>query len=245
MIDLTSLLGACFDGNYHSLYGRRDTSHQDKTLYMDVPVFGDSFEVPVFIVSAFSTYKDILNDFTPTSFAVSLEHIGYTSIYKSLPVKIREVLQIGYSEFRLIKIPVDSNNCYYGTLGAIFDKDLLPVMMLSWQIKKIPSNVVGKPFLLSFVQPVLRVSPKVLIDKSDALERYIVNKIIPAALQCRCQRPLVPYNSIFEPNNYQLYSPKVEVCNFPFEIKGIEAPSVSTTNRKLLDIAANNISEVL
>lgn len=158
---------------------------------------------------------------------------------------MRNILINIFNRARLVKIPLDTQgeNYYYGTCGAIFNKNLMPVMIMSWRIEKVQQDNPDKSFVYKFTQPILRVSPSVFTVKADSLTRYIINQIIPNALRNRYDAPHIYSNPLF-PSTYESFNIKVDIDEFPFTLQKVNAPSVSTTNEELLNVALANIDEI-
>ncbi len=246
MIDLKSIIKRCFEGYSVEPYFSRNENAIHNFLNMNVPVYKDTFEIPVFLLEKLSLSNSPITSGMIDSFTVRLNNIGAKSTYKSLPSKIRDVLNRKFKSIRLIKIPLDTqgDNYYYGTCGAIFNKDFLPIMMMSWRIEKFQQDDAERPFIYKFVQPILRVSPSVFTTKGDSITRHVINQVIPNALDCRCNNPMVYDNPLFD-NKYNYFNVKVDIDNFPFSFSKVCAPSVSTTNEELLSVALDHIDEVV
>ena len=222
----------------------------DKSVYMTIPISRNNFEVPVFAMSTLAAKINFENIRDIDALVVNLINTGYEAPYKSLDASVRSVFRTGYSSNRLIKLTtVENNKSYYGTFGAIFDNAFKPVAMLLWQIEKVPWNNDIYPFKYRFVRPILRVIPEAIVNKSNTVERLILNKIIPATLDhSSIMKPVVRNNDAFAYYNteseWYADTPKVIIDKFPFEVKEADVPSISTTNKQLLDIALNNLEEL-
>lgn len=212
-----------------------------KSLYMTIPLTGEHIEVPAFVAYALGEYTDM------DAIAVTVNHTGDKGIYKSLSSNIRYALQKVYSPYHLVKITEEEED-YYATYGAIFNKDYKPVMLMTWEIDKIPveEESLSCKYKYKMMRPVLRIAPEVF-RKSNAVEKYIVNKIIPETLASE---------DIDWPNNLRRYnfvlhsysdSPviKAVIEDCPFSIRSADTPSVSTTNKDLLAIALNHLDELM
>ena len=235
MINLKNVIKRCFDEYSSDFYFIRNEDAVRNFLYMNVPVYKESFEIPVFLLEKLSIRNFPVASID--SFTVHLNNIGAESTYKSLPLKVRDVLQTKFENMRLTKISLGTQgDNYYGTCGAIFNKDFLPIMIMSWRIEKFQQDNVDRAFIYKFVQPILRISPSV--------KRNIINQIIPNALDCECCNPTLYNNPLFD-NNYRYFNVKVDIDNFPFSFSKVCAPSVSTTNEELLSVALDHIDEVV
>ena len=246
MRDLKYIIQRCFEGYLQdSIYSNVDTTIRN-FQYMNVPIFKDVFELPVFMIGKLSNRNPSVTSDKVDSFTVRLNYIGTESNFKTLSSKMRAILINVFNKARLVKIPLDTQdeNYYYGTCGAIFNKNLMPVMIMSWRIEKVQQDNSDKPFVYKFTQPILRVSPSVFTVKADSLTRYIINQIIPNALRNRYDAPHIYSNPLFL-STYESFSIKVDIGEFPFTLQKVNAPSVSTTNEELLNVALANIDEVV
>lgn len=246
MTDLKHTIQRCFEGYLQdSIFPSRDNVIHN-FQYMNVPIFKDVFELPVFMIGRMSNCNLPVTSDEADSFTACINYIGAESTYKTLSSKMRDILINAFNGARLVKIPLDpqGENYYYGTSGAIFDKNLIPVMMMSWRIEKVQQNNVDKSFVYKFTQPILRVSPSVFTAKANPLTRYIINQIIPNTLICRCDTPQIYNNSLF-PSTFESFNVKVDIGDFPFSFRKVNTPSVSTTNEELLHVALEHIDEVI
>lgn len=212
-----------------------------KSLYMTIPLTDNHIEVPAFV--AYS----LQNNLDKEAIIVTINHTGNVPPYKSLSCNIRYAIDLAYSPYHLIKITPDGEDPYYATFGAIFNKDYIPVMLMTWEMVKEPVQDLPHPFMYKLVRPVLRIAPEVF-KKSNAVEKYIVNKILPEALAIGyMDYPNYENGPSFIHHNYDDVSPNlkavIEEC--PFSIRGTDTPSISTTNKDLLSIALNNLDELM
>lgn len=240
MRTISDIIYDCFnydDPSSHIMYGNDRTSV--KPVNMVIPLTSPVMEIPVMTM-------DILHKLTdsvvyPEALIVNLGYNGITSHYKSVEGEIKETLTASHKLNQLARITSSKDNAvYYVTKGAIFDHNLCPVLMMSWQVNKLP-DIVDRKFKL--MRPVLRIAPYIYNAKSDAVQRYIINKIIPACLDVNLRR----YHTIKKGMHYgdptEMYNVKVEIDNCPFKLQTIDSPSVSTTNRDILDVALANMHD--
>lgn len=245
MRDLKYIIQRCFEGYFQdSIFPfRNNVIHNFQ--YMNVPIFKDVFELPVFMLGKLSNRNLPVTPDEVDSFTACLNYTGTESDFKTLSSKMRNILINTFNRARLVKIPLDTQgkNYYYGTCGAIFNKNLMPVMIMSWRIEKVQQDNPDKSFVYKFTQPILRVSSSVFTVKADSLTRYIINQIIPNALRNRYDAPPIYSNPLF-PSTYESFNIKVDIGEFPFTLQKVNAPSVSTTNEELLNVALANIDEI-
>ena len=117
--------------------------------------------------------------------------------------------------------------------------------MLSWELKKIYRDDEQDPFRYKFISPILRVAPEVFINKSNTVERFIINQILPTALSITyLSSPIFHRSMIYESNSGNC-KVKVLIEKIPFIIKETDVPSISTTNEELLGTALNYIDEIV
>lgn len=247
MRDLQSILESAYKDSMHSSwYSPKIEGLDNRSVFMTVPLV-DSFEIPIFALSAFSSNNRMGGKNPPDSIVVNLEYKGSRATYKSLDVNIRNTLNTNYFYARLIKMPEvgDPGRVYFTAQGAIFDDNYNPVMMLTWEMKRLYIEETSE-YKYKFIRPVLRVKPEVIINKCNALERYIVNKIIPTALALNYITTPVIHSTDVIATYYSSIRFKVKtvIDKIPFEIRETEAPSISTTNGELLKIALDNLEEL-
>lgn len=249
MRDLRTALSYCFECAAADTYSiSRSISFTDKSSYMLIPVTGDNIEIPTMAMFSLPKLENkILQKELIDALVVNLNNNGGYSTFKSVSASIRDAFTVLYKNAHLRKLITvgDPEKTYYGTYGAIFDENFKPVVMLSWELKKIYRDDEQDPFRYKFVRPVLRVAPEVFINKSNTVERFIINQIIPTALSINyLSSPIFHRSMIYESNSGNC-KVKVLIEKIPFIIKETDVPSVSTTNEELLDTALNYIDEII
>lgn len=245
MANLESTIRSCYED-----IGRAPHSYCNceipiaKTIYMTIPVTEDKFEVPLFALD----YLVRISDSDMDLLAVTLESIGKKSYYKTIDASIKAYLGTDLHSYHLIKLPTkEGESKYYCSHGAIFDEDFIPVMLMTWEMEKVESSSADCPYKLKVLRPILRISPKVVLYKSNSVERYIINRILPSSLALyHIYNPYVRGCSKLELNGYGDKSFKVKVIieNIPFELKKPDTPSISTTNEELMKVALDNLEEI-
>lgn len=251
MRELSSVIRYCFENSLSNYTNGSSILENDKFADMIIPINSNSFEVPIFALEAFSVMHLRGTVESTDAIVVNLCKGTGTSTYKSLACRVRDILQKGYSANQLTLLTEGSDpNPYYGTGGAIFNKDFQPVMLLTWQMQKvfdIEEENSRYLFRYRFTKPILRVAPEVFILKADSVQRFIINKIVPKLLNLSyVYKPdMRACSELFLRNDYTRLVPKVEIEKCPFEVKEADAPSISTTNEKLLDVALNNLEEII
>lgn len=248
MRNLKSTLTRCFECIGADFWGPTSTlRYTDKSSYMVVPISSENIEIPVMALDMPTMEAQIRVKGDLDAIVVNLDNIGGYTMYKSASAAIRDVFSTVYRNMHLRRIMSvgDSEKTYYGTYGAIFDENFKPIVMLSWEMKRTHQDDKNNPIKFKFIRPILRVAPEVLINKSNVIERFIINQIIPTSLTLTyISSPSVFRTTIYEENDRDK-KVKVIIEDSPFVVKEADVPSVSTTNEELLDIASNYIDEVV
>lgn len=249
MRDLKTALSYCFECVAADTYSiSRSISFTDKSSYMLIPVTGDNIEIPTMAMFSLPTLENkILQKEPIDALAVNLNNNGGYSSFKTVSASIRDAFTVLYKNAHLRKLVTvgDPEKTYYGTYGAIFDENFKPIVMLSWELKKIYRDDEQDPFRYKFISPILRVAPEVFINKSNTVERFIINQIIPTALSITyLSSPIFHRSMIYESNSGNC-KVKVLIEKIPFIIKETDVPSISTTNEELLGTALNYIDEII
>lgn len=249
MRDLRTAISYCFECVAADTYSiSRSISFTDKSSYMLIPVTGDNIEIPTMAMFSLPTLENkILQKEPIDALAVNLNNNGGYSTFKSVSASIRDAFTVLYKNAHLRKLVTvgDPEKTYYGTYGAIFDENFKPIVMLSWELKKIYRDDEQDPFRYKFISPILRVAPEVFINKSNTVERFIINQIIPTALSITyLSSPIFHRSMIYESNSGNC-KVKVLIEKIPFIIKETDVPSISTTNEELLGTALNYIDEII
>lgn len=251
MRDLKTAISYCFECVASDAYSiNRSVSFTDKSSYMLIPVTGDNIEIPTMAMYSLPTLENkILQKEPIDALVVNLNNSGGYSSFKSVSASIRDAFTVLYKNAHLRKLVTvgDPEKTYYGTYGAIFDENFKPIVMLSWELKKIYRDDEQDPFRYKFIRPILRVAPEVFINKSNTVERFIINQIIPTALSITYLSSPEFYNcKIYDSNSYNCNTKvKVLIEKIPFIIKEADVPSISTTNEELLGTALNYIDEII
>lgn len=251
MRDLKTAISYCFECVASDAYSiNRSVSFTDKSSYMLIPVTGDNIEIPTMAMYSLPTLENkILQKEPIDALVVNLNNSGGYSSFKSVSASIRDAFTVLYKNAHLRKLVTvgDPEKTYYGTYGAVFDENFKPIVMLSWELKKIYRNDEQDPFRYKFIRPILRVAPEVFINKSNTVERFIINQIIPTALSITyLSSPRFYDCKIYDSNSCNCNTKvKVLIEKIPFIIKETDVPSISTTNEELLGTALNYIDEII
>lgn len=250
MDSLISTILDCFSNQIYNSNWRHHSSVSPgiESSYMMIPVSEDSFELPVFALPQFTAVNMERTGGKMEAMVAEFKDANLRTAYSSMDAKVRDVLSMSYWSHNLVKI-VDGNASgspyYYGTHGLLLDRDFAPMMMMSWIMEKIHLEDKNAP-VFRCRKPLLRVAPSVFRDRSNSIERYIVNRIVPAALSIDDVRRPSVRDDIFKSDSiYTNQQVKVEIDKCPFRFMKTEVPSISTTNEELLITALDNIDEVL
>lgn len=221
--------------------------------FMLVPSKGDKVEIPVFIIKQ---YGDMLDqktlDGVPDYISIPLKVSGYKNFYTSFDRIIRSTLHDSFSSHGLVKLQGKDGSdihTYYATKSALFDKNLNPLMMCTWQMEKrmaIPGQVTYREAVYKsyFIKPILRIAPEFYLAKHDNVGRFINKKMISLILSKATYTPRYYLSDHLGVLYNHPYIPAVLIEDIPFEIKTVPAPSVSTTREELLNLALENLEDM-
>lgn len=246
MANIQTLIRNCFE-----IWKLRDDQSarvaHDSTHFMEIPMDQDTFELPAIASNAIflSRIRDNMADMV--ALPLCYKEIGR---YKGTAACIQSAIEPRRRIPIQIPNPEAGDSPYYCACGTIFDKNFQPVIMVSWVVERVSTEGTEEKvwaFKFRFLKPILRVSPEVFINKSNSIERYIINHIVPKTLAIGVRSPA--YNSwsnaFVGTLNSRSYIPQVIIDKIPFEVKKVSTPSISTTNKELLNVALSNIEEVM
>ena len=246
MATLIETLQDCFSGRYHGMRGFQSSNYtdivEDGYSLMTIPVRKeDTFEVPM---DAFDMLKGIKDNIDKVkSIVMSLSCAPRVVAYKTLDATLRNYLSTSQEDIKLLKVTkIQDKGWYYNSFGTIYDNDFYPIMMCSWIVKVVPKEE-EESYAVKLVRPILRVDPQVFINKSNTVERYIINKIVPTALELRelSIRYTLPHFVDTEEANFKV---KIEIDKCPFIITKPVVPTIETTNESLVKAALTNIDDM-
>lgn len=243
MRSLESIIRGCY-GDIEARYSTIRTGWYSSEMikYIVVPISDDIIEVPVMALHAIDRATEL-----PDDLVIEVRETSARSSYKTIDSSIRDSLGRQYGPFvGLIKLPSKDTDVmqYYATKGAIFDLDLKPVVIFTWKLKKVITDETTQGYTYRYVKPILRISPEIIRNKDNTVKRYISNKIIPAALSIRVIDPTPSARSVLS-SRCAFHSIEIIIDELPFKLRKPNIPSISTTNRQLLDIAIDNIEDVM
>lgn len=196
--------------------------------YLEVPFEKGIVEIPTFMT--YVLYKDDI--FLKDIDVIALELIDEKrrTYYKSLDPKMREMLSA--SALEVTEVYDDGHGkSYFGKPGMLFDSNWNPILMMSWRMEKDEN---GKVIPL---KPLLRVHPSCFILKEDPVQRYIINRIVPTALEQR-----ISYNEYGFMNTMKV---EIIIGEIPFKPRTVNKPSISTTNEDLQKTLRDNLDDLI
>ena len=228
-------------------YGDRPIPVSTKK-YMEIPIEEDIFELPVFALSDFNELTRDNKDLSTEAITAMLFSLNKEPRYKSLDRYMRDIILEQFTHSRLVKCEVKQGTetiLYYGTHGAVFDKYYNPMMMCLWQIERRWVNEKTRKY--HFIKPILRINPDCYVHQWDPMQRWIAKKAATAALTETIYKPFgrdltdafeeIPYDARMDLT--------VEISKSPFRIRTADTPSISTTNKSLLQLVIDHIEEIV
>lgn len=242
-LSLSSIIYRIFTtGNSHNRYNYRTTSAEifSRNKYMEIPITGDSFEVPIFATNSFlSAYSD--EDTITDAIIVQLNTRNINCGYTSLNKVMEQTLLHKYSDTRLMVIKdKNAEDTYYGTYGAIFDKYFNPILICSWMLERF-KNEDGQDGIKA-AYPIIRISPDSFASPKDSIERFVCKKFPTEALLSS----FYCHNTFLVSINADCRSKlKIIIERSPFVIREADVPSVSTTNESLIQTALDHIDDFI
>ncbi len=216
--------------------------------YMEIPIDRDEeeFEIPCVALNQFGNLVTSNSETKYSKLVVRIYSRNYTPYYRTLNRNLQEILSTNIEGTSLIKTQlnpgVSNSDYYYGCLGSIFDKHLNPLFLCTWKIKRIKTAIENEDNY-EFIKPVIRICSDVFTDQSDALQRFLSKKFPILALSSSITPPMLNRNRFI--NRENPCKPMVIIDNIPFNIKEAEIPSISTENKNLIQIAIDNINEII
>lgn len=232
-------------------YGNRGVhpKRMSPLKYLKVPLGKIPFELPLLTLDSLSGIINNIDDgvenvLNADSLIVPLEVNNTKTYYKSLERNLVDVLRMSTNS-GLYKIVIDEENgvFYYATRGAIFDRELNPIMVCSWK-------VASKEFLwdgeikrqLEFTRPVLRVDANCFTSQKDAMERLISKKIPSLILSRFMQNPFSSGECSVPP---EVIIEDFHSSEFPFKIREVFPPSMSVRDKDFFDVVKDYKEELV
>lgn len=239
---LSDVLLDVFKGYSHDRGVHRRNSLVLEKKIMEIPINKDSFELPTFAIEPIIKKNIDLN--SVDKLVIALYSKGGIPAYKTVARYMQDVLVSRYSSNELIVLKTPDGNTgatYYAANGAIFDKDITPIMMCSWLIGRVEHTTETKYMP---IKPIIRISPKVFLSQSNAIEKFVVKKILYEALEIRNNNINIyyPIEHLQAGHNLPL---QVVIEESPFLIRKTNTPSVGVSDSQLLQIATNHLDEIM
>ena len=240
-------------------YGSNNTPGARK--YLEIPINKDVFEVPIF---AMLTFIDLVKnnlDNTTQAIAAQLYSRERDLRYVSVDRYMRDVLVDDFQRNRLLKCYAKSkegNVKYYGTHGAVFNEEFIPVAMCSWLIERVVVEESDKDELgmnniyrrekYRFVHPIFRIDPHIYVSQQDTMEKFLAKKFVALLLSegvLTPHRDNLPQKILLTGSYSDNMSPSIYIENNPFSVTTISEPTIDTTNEELREAALEHIDEVI
>ena len=226
--------------SYRSSYDVPEEYVRNITKFIEVP-FSERFEIPVCLLYDFTNRDNrrIIGQ-EGVTLVKPLRTGNKQSRYKSIERAMQDALTMPFQDYLWTSLVKEGTETilYYVTNGMILNADLYPIMVASWEMEYTEDR-------LRYVRPVLRISPECFINTTGAMEKLIVRKILPVALQEKVPSYLGGSEESCIETDSLLRPIKVEIENIPFCIKEVDTPSISTSNKALLQIGLDNLEELL
>lgn len=209
--------------------------------YIDVDLSPSIFEVPLFLTSYFCKNIECISKSPFVHLAAPLQISTQSPVHVSIPTVLsKDVFLTSFSNNRLYKIR--SQNLYYGTRGALFNKDMIPLFMCSWKVER--KETQDSVYRYNLLNPILRIAPSVILDKSDSVQSFLVNKLLKTFLSCQICKPAYYTYPYMDMGDSIYASVQVILENIPFKITTVQQPSVSMTQQELKETVLDNIKDL-
>lgn len=194
-------------------------------VFMEVPINNGISEIPLLVYATHIFEGNTLASYD--SIVIKMGECRHVGQFRTIDANIRNTIGMNTSS-NLAEICCDDRT-YYVSRGTIFDNNMIPVMMLSWQIQNIDGTI-------KCIAPIMRLSPE-CFKKDDSMRKYLCGKFLDvSATTCI---PTDIYGILHHKHI------KIEVDDSPFYVHPIEVPSIDTTNEELLQLAADHAEEFL
>jgi len=226
-------------------YGEDYPLIQTTDKFFEIPIDGDVFEIPTFALKSLMDRVNAPGEL-PSVITAKLHTDNCTAGYKKAERNLVEILRESFVQSKLIRVDAECGEekvPYYGTCGAIFNKDFKPIAMCSWFIEKFFSELGVQRY--RFLQPILRIDPAAFVHGADSIERLVAKKLINYCLEAPKHPPYQWNRGVCFIADEDDYPVKVVIEESPFNIRCVDKPSISTTNQQLLQIAIDHIDEVV
>lgn len=239
-----SSINRIYNGNFID-YGRHPRNDIPTIRkFLEVPVSkSDLIEIPTVALHKI-TRRGVGNIDDLDNIVVDLFVAGQTPGYKSLEAIFKDAMLQLCGTHGLVEVKVEQSHrqpeIYYMGDGAIFDKDLNPLAITTWLIRK--AEHMDGWRVLHYHSPVLRIDPN-CFRKRNKMENFIVGKLLNTVTS---YHPEIDYGlNPGERYSFARYGISVIIENMPFKVLEPKVPSTTTTPEDLMNIVLQNQEEFL
>lgn len=222
-------LGYSSGGGYYSSDFPITLPHR----YLEMPIQKETIEIPIIALSAFLDTVG-RGEKMPDAYVHKLPQRIREFRYKSLDANMRNAL-VG-SLLCGIKIKRGGeDHYYYLDRGVIYNENLEIMMLCSWVIKP---EVKEGTTVYRIQYPLIRVDARCVTPPDDPMKRYIMNKIVPTAVQTSMYL-YREQNIIMDTHGM---NPQIIIGEMPYKLKIPDMPSINTSNKELIEIVTNHLT---
>lgn len=218
------------------------------TCYLEVPIKKDVFEIPVLTLNAFKKMAELNYD-NVDAITITLINFSKKARYTTPDRNMRDILIADWEMNKLVYIPITQNGhttAYYGGHGILLTKDLIPIVMMSWQIERM-QNVnenLEMAAKYQFIKPILRIDPN-CFGSSDPMMKWCANKLFKTGL---VEKVVFGGNlgvERFITNRLSRMLPSIVIEKSPFNIRIPDMPNALTTREDILQPAIDHIDDLI
>lgn len=201
--------------------------------YLEIPMHKETIEIPVVALSAFLDDVSRGNKM-PDAYVHKLPQNIREFRYKSLDANMRNAL--AGSLLCRIKVKISGeDHYYYLDRGIIYNENFRIMMSCSWVANP---EVKEGTTVYRMQYPLIRVDTRCVTTPDDPMKRYIMNKIVPTAVQTNMH--LYREHNIIM--NTQSMYPQIIIGEMPYKLKVPDMPSINTSNKELIEIVTNHLT---
>lgn len=219
------------------------------TCYLEIPIKGDIFEVPVVATLPFINMTLTGTD-NADAICVALYNTDKKAKYTTPDRNMRDILKADWKQNHLVCILIEQDNNvtkYYGGHGVLLGENRTIIAMLSWQIRRLKTTCDDGTLATKyqFVKPILRINPLCFKDSNPML-KWCANKLFKTGLS---ERVIAPYLSTmhhtFKLMDIESMTPSIVLEESPFNIRIPDVPDVLTTREDILQPIIDHIDELV
>jgi len=195
-----------------------------------IPVNEGTFEIPLFALKHAKNHNDKWSQ--ADTVAVHIQQLSLAAPYSTVEANVKycQTIPVLRGIYKM-NIP-RSDNFYYCTVGAVFDRFWRPLCIASWEAR-IEREKPPFPYI-QYLQPLFRIEPRVMVQKEDALQKFIAGKWMKILLE----------NFVECPDSYQQKQVSIRIEPIPLQLTVVRQPDITVTAEKLTDILKQNINEI-